>query len=84
MYGILITEGKSDLMQASNEHHDSDVEKDRTTSIPVVPSISSKLPRSSDAVNEFENNGLSIMKLFRHIFPLMHSKKSLDGKFFIL
>jgi len=77
-----------DLMQgdASNEHYDPDIEKDSATSAPEAPSgsISTKLPRSSDAVNEFENNGLSIMKLFRHIFPLMHSKKSLDGKFYTL
>ena len=55
-----------DLMQgdASNEHYDPDIEKVSATSVPETSSISTKLPRSCDAVNEFENNGLSIMKLF--------------------
>ena len=41
--------------------------------------LSSKLRRGSDAVNEFENNGLNVMTLFRHIFPLMWSKTAHEG-----
>ena len=41
--------------------------------------LSSKLRRGNDAVNEFENNGLNVMTLFRHIFPLMWSKAVHEG-----
>ena len=41
--------------------------------------LSSKLRRGSDVVNEFENNGLNVMTLFRHIFPLRWSKTIREG-----
>ena len=41
--------------------------------------ISSKLPRGSDPVYEFEHNGLNVMSIFCHIFPLMFSKTVCEG-----
>ena len=51
----------------------------KATVTPNPPIISSQLPRGSDAINEFKNNGLTIMSIFRHLFPLMHSKTIRDA-----
>ena len=44
--------------------------------------ISSKLPRGSDAVYEFENNGLNVMTIFRHLFSMMFSKTISESNVF--
>jgi len=41
--------------------------------------IPSKLLRGSDPVYEFEHNGLNVLSIFRHIFPLMFSKTVCEG-----
>ena len=64
----------------------SDTSVESVTDLPTLHRkkdiISSKLPRSSDPVYEFEHNGLNVMSIFRHIFPLMLSKTVCEGAAF--
>lgn len=80
--------GGDDELGSDNGNFDSDVDDKHVIGSPTLHPrpriISSKLPRGSDAVYEFENNGLNIMTVFRHLFPMMFSKTICESNVFPL